>query len=72
MANNPYKNKVVYNGATLIDLTADTVTPDKLLAGYTAHDASGAPIQGSFDPALTIDASAVATYDSSKEAIVFS
>lgn len=43
---NQYKNKVVYNGATLIDLTSDTVTADKLLEGYTAHDASGAPIVG--------------------------
>lgn len=47
MANNPYKNKVVYNGATLIDLTGDTVTPSVLMEGYTAHDASGAPIVGS-------------------------
>ena len=46
MANNPYKNKVIYNGDTLIDLTGDTVVPDKLLQGYTAHDASGAPIVG--------------------------
>ena len=46
MANNPYKNKVIYNGTTLLDLTGDTVAPDKLLLGYTAHDASGAPITG--------------------------
>lgn len=47
MANNPYKNKIVYNGTTLIDLTGDTVTPSVLMEGYTAHDASGAPIVGS-------------------------
>lgn len=46
MANNPYKNKVIYNGQTLIDLTGDTVAPETLLSGYTAHDASGAPIVG--------------------------
>ncbi len=46
MANNPYVNKVEYGGSTLIDLTGDTVAPDKLLQGYTAHDASGAPIVG--------------------------
>ena len=34
-------NKVIYGGQTLIDLTADTVTVDKLLKGYTAHDKSG-------------------------------
>lgn len=31
-------NKVVYGGKTLIDLTGDTVTADKLLSGITAHD----------------------------------
>ncbi len=46
MATNPYKNKVVYNGSTLIDLTGDTVTPSVLMDGYTAHDASGRPITG--------------------------
>lgn len=46
MAQNPYKNKVIYNGQTLIDLTGDTVVADKLLEGYTAHDAAGRPITG--------------------------
>lgn len=47
MANNPYVNKVeLANGTTLIDLSADTVTADTILEGYTAHDASGAPITG--------------------------
>lgn len=39
-------NKVVYGGRTLIDLTGDTITPDKLAEGVTAHDKSGAPITG--------------------------
>ena len=39
-------NKVVYDGATLIDLTSDTVTPETLLTGATAHDASGVQITG--------------------------
>lgn len=39
-------NKVVYNNNTLIDLTSDTVTADKLMEGYTAHDKSGALITG--------------------------
>jgi hypothetical protein len=43
---NQHINKVVYGNSTLIDLTADTVTADKLMQGYTAHDASGAPIVG--------------------------
>lgn len=39
-------NKVQYGNTTLIDLTGDTVTADKLLQGYTAHDRSGALING--------------------------
>ena len=39
-------NKVIYGGRTLIDLTGDTVTADKLLTGFTAHDKSGAVIEG--------------------------
>lgn len=52
-------SKVVYGGRTLIDLTADTVKPDKLLKGYTAHGADGEAITGSctFD-ANTQDATA--------------
>lgn len=41
-----YVNKVVYGSAVLIDLTGDTVTADKILSGFTAHDKSGAPITG--------------------------
>ena len=39
-------NKVVYGGKTLIDLTGDTVTSDKVLEGFTTHDKSGASITG--------------------------
>lgn len=39
-------NKVIYGGRTLIDLTGDTITPDKLAKDVTAHDKSGAPIVG--------------------------
>ncbi len=42
-------NKVVYGGRTLIDLTGDTVTTDKLLSEATAHDKSGAVITGTCD-----------------------
>lgn len=42
-------NKVIYGGNTLIDLTADTVTADKILTGATAHDKSGAVITGTCD-----------------------
>lgn len=46
MATNQYTNKVIYGSTVLIDLTADTVTADKILAGFTAHDQSGAVITG--------------------------
>lgn len=49
MAENPRVNKIVYGNTVLIDLTADTVTDDKILASYTAHDASGNIITGTCD-----------------------
>lgn len=49
MADNQHANKIVYGNTVLIDLTADTVTADKILASYTAHDASGAIITGTCD-----------------------
>lgn len=59
MASNEYINKVIYGGNTLIDLTADTVTADKILSGYTAHAASGEPITGTCEyDADTSDATA--------------
>lgn len=39
-------NKVVYDGSTLIDLTADTVTASDLANGVTATDRSGTRITG--------------------------
>lgn len=43
---NQYVNKVVIDGQTKVDLTGDTVTPQTLSLGVTAHDGSGAPITG--------------------------
>ena len=40
------KNKVIYDGNVLIDLTNDTVTANTLLSGATAHDRSGTQISG--------------------------
>ena len=52
-------SKIIYNGKTLIDLTGDTVTADKLLAGVTAHGKDGEPVVGSCDfDANTQDATA--------------
>lgn len=43
MANNKVE---LTDGTVLLDLTGDTITADKLVKGYTAHDASGAAIIG--------------------------
>ena len=48
-------NKVVYDGATLVDLTGDTVTADNLAAGVKATGADGNPVVGLL-PMVTIDA----------------
>lgn len=52
-------SKVVYGGETLIDLTGDTITPDKLKKGYKAHGADGEVINGTCEhDANTQDATA--------------
>ena len=58
-------NKVVYGTTVLVDLTEDTVTPDKLLKGATAHDASGEQVTGTHvcsGGLDTSDATATANY----------
>ena len=49
MAENLYVNKLVVGNEVKFDLTSDTVTAEKLLSGYTAHDQSGAPVTGTCD-----------------------
>ena len=46
MANEHVNKVVLQSGETLIDLTGDSVTPEKLAKGVTAHDKSGAIITG--------------------------
>lgn len=43
-------NKVEINGETKLDLTQDTVTPQTLLSGVTAHNAAGEQISGAVAP----------------------
>lgn len=43
-------NKVEINGETKLDLTQDTVTPENLLSGATAHNAAGEQISGAVAP----------------------
>lgn len=42
-------NKVDINGATVIDLTGDSVTPATLKKGETAHNAAGEQIIGTME-----------------------
>lgn len=61
MADTKYINKVIINGETKIDLTADTVDASHLLTGFTAHDKTGAPVTGTCNyDAYTSDATAAA------------
>lgn len=46
---NQYVNKVIIGKEVKLDLTADSVTPDKL-AGHTAHNAAGEQIEGEYTP----------------------
>lgn len=39
-------SKIIFYGETLMDLTGDTVTKEKLLKGITAHDKAGDPVIG--------------------------
>lgn len=56
------KNKIIYGGEVLIDLTADTVTAADLAEGVTAHDKSGVIITGTntYDSDTSEDTAAVA------------
>jgi hypothetical protein len=50
-----YVNKVVVGAEVKLDLSQDTISPDKLEKGITAHDKSGAPIVGT--STLDVDSS---------------
>lgn len=47
-------NKVEIDGVVRLDLTQDTVTPETLLSGYTAHDNSGQAICGTLVPKVKL------------------
>lgn len=47
-------SKVVIDGEVKLDLTADTVEPAALKAGYTAHNAAGDEIVGTI-PAISLE-----------------
>lgn len=60
-------NSIVVNDKVQIDLTGDTVTPEKLAVGATAHNATGKSITGTLRPGITpagtIELPADGTYD---------
>lgn len=56
-------NKVDLNGVTVLDLTSDTVTPETLLIGTTAHNAKGETITG------TVASGTAGTPTASKSAV---
>ena len=59
---NQYKNKVIYNGTTLIDLTTDTAVASDVQSGKYFHLATGERVQGtSTFNADTSDATAQAS-----------
>ncbi len=39
-------SKVIYGNTTLMDISGDTVTADKLISGETAHGSDGEAITG--------------------------
>ena len=39
-------NKIIFGSNTLIDLTSDTVTAEKIYKGITAHSADGTIVTG--------------------------
>ena len=43
-------SKVILNGETLMDVTVDTVTSEKLLSGYQATGRDGVKVQGAYVP----------------------
>lgn len=51
-------NQLLISGKVVFDVTNDTVTPNDLVKGVTAHDKSGAPITGTLKVLDTSDANA--------------
>lgn len=51
-------NQLLISGKVVFDVTNDTVTPNDLVEGVTAHDKSGAPITGTLKVLDTSDANA--------------
>lgn len=63
-------SKVDFAGNTLVDLTGDSVTPENLLEGATAHNAAGEQIEGAVAvaPASSTTPKAAGTASAGSEA----
>lgn len=57
-------NQVIVNGETILDLTNDTVTANDLAEGVTAHDSSGALINGNLSEIEVFQNSPTITFKS--------
>lgn len=65
-----YNNKVqLQNGIVLIDLTQDTVTEETLGKGVTAHDRTGKPIVGTYEPPKPVLQSKTVSPSTSSQAV---
>ena len=64
-------NQVIVNGETILDLRSDTVTPETLQKGYTAHDKSGTKITGTLEaPSVSMQPSKSVTITSNGTATI--
>lgn len=64
-------NQVIVNGETILDLRSDTVTPETLQKGYTAHDKSGTKITGTLEASsVSVQPSKSVTYTSNGTATI--
>lgn len=59
---NQYVNKFIKDGVVKLDLTSDTVTPETLDMGVTAHNKAGQAITGTVGDYLLISADEPAAY----------
>ena len=48
-------NKIIFGAETLVDLTADTITPGDVLLDVTFHDATGEQKVGTYEPPSVTD-----------------
>lgn len=46
-------NHVIVNGETIVDLRSDTVSPESMVPGATAHNSAGEKITGTYVPPVT-------------------